>query len=199
MGVRSTPGGRSMGRDGVFPLPFIGLCCFLVACTPLRGPAPIEEWASGSAGPRAADEAIELAPASAPPPATGVAATDQSGMGADVGTSARTVPVQSLLASAMQASARNDWAVAAATLERAIKLAPTDGSLWTQFGLCPLPTWRSHPGAATRAARVDTVVSDADHASRNMAPAREGRMARRRRPCRARGCRRSAATRIASA
>ena len=133
MGVRSTPGGRSMGRDGVFPLPFIGLCCFLVACTPLRGPAPIEEWASGSAGPRAADEAIELAPASAPPPATGVAATDQSGMGADVGTSARTVPVQSLLASAMQASARNDWAVAAATLERAIKLAPTDGSLWTQL------------------------------------------------------------------
>ena len=120
-----------MGCGSVCPLPFLGLCCFLVACTPLRGPAPIEERASGSAGPWVGDEVLE--PASAPQPATGVAATEQSGVAAETSTSARTMPVQFLLASAMQASARNDWAVAAATLERAIKLAPTDGGLWTQL------------------------------------------------------------------
>ncbi len=118
------------------PLPrfvCVALCGVLAACTGLTGrapaPAPIEDRVRAEDLDRGVEREMPREPTRQAPPAQQLARAEDL---RPVAPPAH-VAVQTLLAAAMQAATRNDWDRAQAALERAIKLAPEDTSLWTQL------------------------------------------------------------------
>ena len=109
------------------------MCAVLAACagpaSRAPAPAPIEDRLRVEDTDIETDVETPHEPAKEPPSAQQLALAEDPYSAAPPSSAA----VQTLLAAAMQAATRDDWDRAQAALERAIKLAPQDTSLWTQL------------------------------------------------------------------
>jgi tetratricopeptide (TPR) repeat protein len=141
----------------------LALLATLAACTTLQGPQrPAASSRSGAAtppspAPGAANGGSAIPPESAPPSAGAPARPPSETSGA----------TQALLAQSRSARAAGNYAQANATIERALRIAPNDASLWVELGEIELATGNAAQAATlarkalTLAANDSVAVADA--------------------------------------
>ena len=122
-----------MSRSTIQIAKVLLLCLLLVGCAGPAGrvqtPAPIEDRRPAVETPVETEPELPRNSAQTSSSSPQLAFTEDAFRPAPPSSTA----VQTLLAAAMQAAARDDWDRAEAALERAIKLAPQDSSLWSQL------------------------------------------------------------------
>jgi tetratricopeptide (TPR) repeat protein len=142
----------------------LGLLATLTACTTLEGPqrpAPSSR-PSGAAAPPSSetptpptpDVGARAAPESASPSVAAPARPPSQTSGA----------TQALLAQSRAARAGGNYAQASATIERALRIAPSDASLWVERGEIELATGNAAQ-AATLARKALTLAPPDDRAT----------------------------------
>jgi tetratricopeptide (TPR) repeat protein len=139
----------------------IALLATLAACTTLQGPQR-PTTASKPSGAGAPPSDIPGAPApqggAASPPQPGSAAPSAAAPARPSETYGAT---QALLAQSRTARAAGNYAQANATIERALRIAPNDASLWVELGEIELATGNAAQ-AATLARKALTLASAND-------------------------------------
>jgi tetratricopeptide (TPR) repeat protein len=142
----------------------LALLATLAACSTLGGPQrpaatrpsgagaarpPAESSAAPLPGAANAPEGSPAAPEAAPPAGAALARPPRETAGA----------TQALLAQSRAARAAGSYAAASATIERALRIAPSDPSLWVEFGEIELAS--GDPAqAATLARKALTLAAD---------------------------------------
>ncbi len=135
------------GATSLARLPTIALLATLAACTTLEGPqrpAPSSR-PSGAASPPSAESRAPTpgsVPPESPPPSVAAPARPPS---------QATGATQALLAQSRAARASGNYAQANATIERALRIAPSDPNLWVELGEIELAS--GNPAQAATLAR----------------------------------------------
>ena len=150
-----------MSRTPLLRTLAIALLATLAACTALEGrQRPAAAKPSGAGAPPSSDPAARV-------PEGGAAPLPQSGSSQPSATAPARPPsetsgaTQALLEQSRSARAAGNYAQANATIERALRIAPNDPSLWVELGEIELATG-NNAQAATLARKALTLASEND-------------------------------------